>query len=151
MSRRYYFNGTTTTRGRGINRTVYVVHGWDMPWTTKRSTDNLETRLRQEGYQVREINYSMYDPTSIFLALIKINGLSANDVVIGHSMGGILNDLSGTRAKHIDVATLHSDIKGTNDWLIGTSDKWVKDGTHGVDQYTDLILDALDLAFNPLE
>lgn len=150
-SRYEYKGGFDRYGSRGRGRTVYVVHGWDLPFSNKRSTDNFENALVKNGYKVKEINYSMYDPESILRALFELNKLGSGDVVVGHSMGGILNDISNTGAYHIDVSTLHSTIKGTDDWLIGTSSTWVEGGTHGIDQYTDLILDMLDQHYDQMD
>lgn len=52
--------------------------------------------------------------------MYELSQLPDGSTVIAHSWGGILVDLSDfdkSRLNHIDVGTVHSDIKGSDDWL----------------------------------
>lgn len=104
----------------GEGKIVYVVHGINDPFSNSRSTDYLASRLREDGYTVIEIRYNWIDPISQANAMYEISQIPDGSTVIGHSWGGLLLDVSDfdkSRLNHIDVATVHSDIKGTDDWL----------------------------------
>lgn len=116
--------------------TVYLVHGMHTPFAEHRSTDWLADRLRADGFIVRELRYDWYDVESQLDIALELQNLRSDDLVIAHSWGGILADLF-SNARHIDVATLHSDIKGTSDWLFEVGDpEWLPGLGHSIDNET---------------
>lgn len=107
-------------RNRKLDRAkkiIHVVHGINNPLSEKRSTDDLVKKLLNDGYYVVEHEYNWIDPMSQAAVAWELNKLSENDVVIGHSWGGILTDLFASKAKHIELSSIHSSIKGSEDWL----------------------------------
>lgn len=126
--------------GRG--RLVYVLHGINNPFDEGRSTDWLASRLRVAGFNVVELRYDWVDMSSQFAVANQIRKIKPGNTLIAHSWGGILADLVGNHLNHIDVATVHSDIKGTKDWLFEIGDPtWVEGRGHTLNNET--IFDAI--------
>lgn len=74
--------------------------------------------FRNRGYTVVEHNYSMYDPVSIIKLEFELTRLGENDVIIGHSLGGIITDTNPLiKAQTLEINSIHSDVAGSSDWL----------------------------------
>lgn len=128
---------------------VFLVHGFTFNPRDNQYMRNVGQALEKEGYKVRYLDYHWNDPASIaMLQLRLLLDVGKEDVVIGHSLGGIMTDLNPfIKARTIDVNSLTSDLHSTRDWLTMNrkKSKAYQGGSHSMDDVAiEAVIQELD-------
>lgn len=130
---------------------IHLVHG--LYYDSTRSLDTFGAWLESQGFTVVMHYYNPYSITSNVQMIKIINSLGANDIVIGHSFGGIIAQISNSQALVITLNTLgENTLKNPDDWLPATNDPLDLGGSgHGVDESEEYenIMEYISRAVQP--
>lgn len=119
------------------NKTIYLVHG--LFYDSSRSLDTFGKYLKDRGYNVKMIYYNPYSMTSNLSVISFLNSLTSSSIVIGHSWGGIISQLTNSGARIVTINTLGDNtLKNKDDWLPAYGDYINLHGSgHSIDTYQE--------------